>query len=415
MMASVLVSSKSMLVLCLAPHVFPALDTAGQVMSFMTYMDEHGRNYKHGSAEFEERLNIFRSRMKEVEVQNKRWPRLWTAGINGLSDRTEAELENLLGWRGAVHSEDSPRQQQQETASSFLEAQALPPDTWMKWSRLSSLRQAPNQKSCGSCWAVASSTVLQAHSEIYSGNAQPRTFSTQELVDCVDNPYKCGGDGGCKGATVELAYHYVLHRGLSTSEAVPYQARTGTCRGGGQGGMVRKHNSLVSTYEEIGFGGESLNSITRPGIHFGHQGSPGRALGMLAWERLPENNYYALMRAVSDLGPVAVSVAAKGWMNYRSGVYDGCPKNAVIDHAVTLIGYGKQQIGRKYWVVQNSWGPGWGEDFGKIRVLRQDDDDKNCGVDAQPEVGTGCQGGPKNVTVCGHCGILYDSVVPHFK
>merc|ERR1719433_2298535 len=157
-------------------------------------MNEHGRNYKYGSAEFEERLNIFRSRMKEVEEQNRRWPRLWNAGINELSDRREAELEKLLGWHGAVHSEDSSHQQQ-EVASSLLEAQALPPDTWMNWTRLNSLQLAPNQESCGSCWAVATSTVLQAHSEIYAGHAQPRTFSTQELVDCVDNPYTCGGNG----------------------------------------------------------------------------------------------------------------------------------------------------------------------------------------------------------------------------
>lgn len=381
----------------------------------MAYLNEHGRNYKYGSAEFEERFNIFRSRMKAVDAQNKRWPRLWTAGINELSDRTEAELGKLLGWHGAVRSEEDSTRQQQEGASSLLEEQALPPETWMNWTRLSSLREAPNQEGCGSCWAVASSTVLQAHSEIYKGHAQSRTFSTQELVDCVDNPYQCGGNGGCKGATVELAYHYVLHRGLSTSEAVPYQARDGTCRGTGKGGLVRKHNSLVSTHEGIEFGGESLNSITRPGIHYAHQGSRGLALGMRAWQRLPENGYIELMRAVSDLGPVAVSVAARGWMNYKSGVYDGCPKNAVIDHAVTLIGYGKQQVGRKYWVVQNSWGPGWGEDGGKIRILRQDNDAKQCGVDTKPEVGTGCKGGPKNVTVCGHCGILYDSVVPHFK
>jgi len=415
-MAGVLLSSKYMLVLCIAPRVFSALDTAGQAASFVAYMNEHGRSYKYGSAEFEERFDLFQSRMKEVESQNKRKSRSWTARINEFSDRTEAELEKLRGWHGAVHSKDSVRKQQQEATSSLLEQQqAVLPDTWMNWTRLSSLRRAPNQESCGSCWAVASSTVLQAHSEIYSGHAQPRTFSTQELVDCVENPYKCGGDGGCKGATVELAYHYVLHHGLSTSQAVPYQARTGTCRGAGQGGLVRKHNSLVSTHEEAVFGGESLNSITRPGIHFGHQGSPGLNIGMRAWERLPENNYYALMRAVSDLGPVAVSVAAKGWMSYGSGVYDGCPKDAVIDHAVTLVGYGKQQIGRKYWVVQNSWGSAWGEDGGKIRVLRQDNDDHQCGVDSQPEVGTGCKGGPKKVTVCGHCGILYDSVVPHFK
>merc|ERR1740117_1033061 len=100
---------------------------------------------------------------------------------------------------------------------------------------------------------------------------------------------------------------------------------------------------------------------------------------------------------------------------YQGGVFDHCDRDAVIDHAVTLIGYGGDKtLDEKFWLVQNSWGADWGEE-GRIRVLRSDgDQSETCGVDRQPEVGTACKGGPKEVTVCGMCGILYDSVVPHF-
>ena len=37
-------------------------------------------------------------------------------------------------------------------------------------------------------------------------------------------------------------------------------------------------------------------------------------------------------------------------------------EDSVIDHAVTLIGYGKDpKSGDKYYLIQNSWGDTWGE------------------------------------------------------
>jgi hypothetical protein len=39
--------------------------------------------------------------------------------------------------------------------------------------------------------------------------------------------------------------------------------------------------------------------------------------------RLPTNNYTALMNAVANLGPIAISAAAEPWQLYESGVYHG--------------------------------------------------------------------------------------------
>lgn len=35
-----------------------------------------------------------------------------------------------------------------------------------------------------------------------------------------------------------------------------------------------------------------------------------------------------------------------------------------------------------------------------------------CGTDTTPSDGTGCNGGPSTVQVCGTCGILYDTLFP---
>merc|ERR1719197_732280 len=89
----------------------------------------------------------------------------------------------------------------------------------------------------------------------------------------------------------------------------------------------------------------------------------GRAFGMTGWETLPKNKYEPLARALAERGPVAVSVAADAWFNYDNGIFNGCGKDAVIDHAVVAMGYGEDATtGNKYWLIQNSWGKDWGED-----------------------------------------------------
>merc|ERR1719162_32350 len=98
---------------------------------------------------------------------------------------------------------------------------------------------------------------------------------------------------------------------------------------------------------------------------------------------------------------------------YSRGIVQASTKESVINHAVMLIGYGHEGAG--FWQIQNSWGPGWGEN-GTIRLLRHDskDEDAYCGWDTNPADGTGCKGGPDKVWVCGSFGVLYDSVVPTF-
>jgi len=366
---------------------------------FVSFVDLFRRSYKVGSAEYEHRRAIYDSRVEGVQQHNVKEGRRWTAGVNALSDWTEAELTVLRGWKGgkraSAGSSSKGHLATSQSHSGLLLSQATKGTTLPRevtWLHLNKSSQVRNQGGCGSCWAVAASTILEAHAEIYG---RPRTFSAQELVSCVPNPDHCGGTGGCQGATVELALEYVMKNGLADEAAKPYLGEDEQCDG----------NKKTATL--LGTSGDTLKA------------SDGNALGMTSWERLPENKYEPLMRALYERGPVGVSVAASSWSTYTDGVFDGCDMDAVIDHAVTLLAYGEEVnqvsgLKDKYWTIQNSWGPDWGES-GHIRLLRRDEDaSEHCGVDHQPEEGTACAGGPKQVTVCGMCGILYDSSLPHF-
>eukprot|EP01116_Phalansterium_solitarium_P002651 TRINITY_DN127_c0_g1_i1.p3 TRINITY_DN127_c0_g1~~TRINITY_DN127_c0_g1_i1.p3 ORF type:complete len:140 (-),score=54.97 TRINITY_DN127_c0_g1_i1:252-671(-) len=125
---------------------------------------------------------------------------------------------------------------------------------------------------------------------------------------------------------------------------------------------------------------------------------------------LPSNEFDAVFTAIAEVGPLAVNVDASSWSSYESGVYNGCNQtNPDIDHVVQLVGYGTDPQLGDYWLVRNSWSPAWGES-GYIRLARNSS--PQCGVDLNPQDGTGCNNGPPTVTVCGTCAILYDVSYP---
>jgi len=226
-----------------------------------------------------------------------------------------------------------------------------------------------DQGGCGSCWAFAAVETIE--SMLIQATGKTTLLSSQNMVSCTPNPQHCGGTGGCNGATSELGYQYVADKGIASEKDYPYRGVTGTC-----------DESKPKSAHVHGF------------------------------VKLPENNYTALLTAVATIGPIAVSVDAEPWMSYSRGVFKGCGFRRIdINHAVQLVGYGREGSD-DYWIVRNSWGGMWGES-GYIRILKHSDGSSQwCGPDPSPADGTGCDGGPPEVTVCGSCGIWYDSSYP---
>lgn len=82
---------------------------------------------------------------------------------------------------------------------------------------------------------------------------------------------------------------------------------------------------------------------------------------------------------LTDNGPIAVGVSAgnSAFMDYSSGVFNGCPVGAAIDHAVLLVGFTSEG----HWIVKNSWGLDWG-DGGYITISK----DNDCGLKTYVDV-----------------------------
>lgn len=231
-----------------------------------------------------------------------------------------------------------------------------------------------DQGYCGSCWAFASTAVIESHVAIQTGKLFD--LSVQQIAMCSPNPNNCGGSGGCNGATAEIAFDYVTgSQGLFEEFQYSYQAYYG-------------ENSACNVPTQ------TAPKATIDGF-----------------VKLPVNNYTALLNAVATVGPIVVSVDASTWGAYKGGIFNGCnQKNPDINHAVVLVGYGEEN-GQKYWLIRNSWSASWGEQ-GYIRIARSEDDESNCGSDITPHDGNACDGEDEPQTVCGVCGVLFDSSYP---
>ncbi|CAE7385009.1 CEP2 [Symbiodinium natans] len=253
---------------------------------------------------------------------------------------------------------------------------ALPQDVdWRQHTPASNFVRT--QGTCGSCWAIASANALEMHAELNGLGHEGVDY--QDLVSCTPNLQHCGGDGGCSGATAELAFQYAKDVG------------------------VRLYA------EDAGAMGAWVGSASEAcGSH------PGARITTEGFVRVTPNLAQPLLQAIAMQGPVVVSVDATSWDTYGSGIFDGCSKDARVNHAVVAVGYGQSPKG-KYFLIRNSWGPGWGEE-GHIRVLRFEDgpgpSGAYCGTDYHPEEGVACQGETQPVRVCGMCGILMDSSYP---
>lgn len=390
----------SVKLLLLLSHL--VVSCASDLISFDAFIRLHGRSYVPGSSTYVARHNIYKRNVAAALAQNQRVDRLWTAGVNHLSDWSFAELESLRGWDGS----QLPGKDSIPSRPGFLQRSLNLPAEKL-WTGLAMTDRIADQGPCGSCWAVATASVLAAHFEINYG--VDRTFSSQQMVSCTPNPRECGGQGGCKGATAELAMEWVLNNGCVTDTDVPYRAVNGICTSTAYGDFasIHQHNGSIAAAPSLPLDPQAITGQPRAS----HNGG-GRALGMVGWETLTRNEMEPLLRALVDHGPAVIAVGASAWTQYKTGVFDGCVKDVVVDHAVVALGYGETR-GVKYLLIQNSWGPGWGEG-GKIRMLRHALSESYCGLNHKPEVGMGCKGETAAVPVCGMCGILFDSVVPHF-
>lgn len=358
--------------------------------------DFGGTNLKKDSGEYHQRVSLFQAskdRIAAINVRNVKEGRAWVAGVHPFMDWTTNEKRALNGYKPSRshhltrmtalqthHLTDHVSSHGRSTSHSSASTRTRANQTLVDSFDSPDSPAIRNQGNCGSCWAISAVEALEA--QLLKNGDGYFKLSAQALVDCVPNPQHCGGTGGCDGATGELAYTFARDHGVPMESDLPYNGNTGACEISG----LPKQPVLDEMWPAE------------------------KRVVVSGWNQLPSNKVEPLKSALVNEGPVVVAVDGNNWFDYESGIFDGCDKDAELGHAVLLKGYGEEN-GKKYWRIQNSWGPSWGES-GHIRMTRHDKEEEWCGIDSKPQDGVGCDGGPPEITVCGMCGLLYDPLIP---
>jgi len=290
--------------------------------------------------EFFQRFHIFKNNIDLIDAHNEeaeqgKWT--FTLGVNHLADLTNAEYQNMLGFRSSKTDSGAA------VHSHAIKAAPAAFD----WRPKGAVTPVQDQGQCGSCWSFSATAAMEG--AYFQESGKLLKLSEQMCVDCVN-----GGADTCDlGGEMHDCYLQVIAQGGDMLESdYPYTATSGNPCGFDASKAVA---NVFTTYVNVTSGDEKA------------------------------------LQAASAAHVVSVGIDASSFafQLYSSGVYnDNTCKNGwnELDHGVTVVGYDHDAAsGLDYWIVKNSWGAFWGQ-AGYIWMSRNQNN--QCGIATDATVPT---------------------------
>ncbi|XP_063377530.1 procathepsin L-like [Cydia fagiglandana] len=293
----------------LAAYDKPFYEVEDAESLFKDFVQEHKKVYNR--REYHERLEIFKKTLKEINERNAKFPDTVFA-VNHFADLYPHELEQYTGFK-------LPK----NITSVVLPDGPTPTATEFDWRDKHVVSHVKHQGYCGSCYIF--SAVGDIEGQYALKHKQCLSFSEGQVLDCLGEKWGCQG-GWMHEVMQELAKK---KEKLEKEPDYPYHDAKSTCKEDASKGVA-----LVTGGTVIKIADEE-----------------------------------ELKNKLVNLGPLAVALNALDFYDYKGGILepDKC-KGKQLNHGVLLVGYGEEN-GKKFWIIKNSWGDGWGEK-GYVRLLR---------------------------------------------
>lgn len=169
---------------------------------------------------------------------------------------------------------------------------------------------------------------MEALHSIHNPKKTALSFSAQYLLDCDDTNY------GCDGGWMTDAYYWTIDNGIVLWDDYKnsYRARKMKCDQ--PKGKTKFFNKGANEVEN------TTNEFLKARLAKQPVGAA----------------YYSNMKCMS-------SYKSGTMMASDCGADDANPEIREVNHAVTIVGYGKSErkACSEYWLIKNSWGTKWGE------------------------------------------------------
>jgi cathepsin X len=205
---------------------------------------------------------------------------------------------------------------------------------------------------CGSCWAQGTTSALADRFNIMYNlmTPTPVALDAQVIVNCQ-------AGGSCDGGNPGGVYHYARVNGIPHSSCEQYTA----------------YNLVDRMCEDI----DICRDCTWPPPAEGDDGLDG------CWAVEHKKYYVSEHYSVSGVKQMKAELYKNGPMgcgihattnfeeNYKGGIYSEHVRFPLINHEISVVGYGVDENGTEYWIGRNSWGTYWGEyGFFKMQMYK---------------------------------------------
>jgi len=261
----------------------------------------------------------------------------------------EAALKAGVAWRG-----NSSAQSSHDALTAYKLPSAF---TWCDVNGTNYCTMSRNQhipQYCGSCWAHGAVSALADRIKIRRKARGP------DINPSVQHMLNCNQLGSCHGGFVDGPYQWI-HKiskktgtGISYESAQPYMACTsdskeGFCPSADWSCTPANIARTCSTFSDNG--GFCAGLSRYPNITISEYGSI--------------QGQDAMMKEIFNRGPISCGIDADPLRTYTNGIVT--KKGEMVDHVISVVGWGTDETLGKYWIVRNSWGEYWGE-LGYVRV-----------------------------------------------
>ena len=175
---------------------------------------------------------------------------------------------------------------------------------------------------CSASYAFA--TLSAVEDRICMSNNQTVKLSTQEVVDCDPNSF------GCDGGYVNKVLNWGRKKGFILDECMEYKGTKAECEVDHlESNMCRVDSQFYRIQDYC-----------------------------ISYQ--PEN----IMREIIKNGPVIGQITPfTDFLAYKDGLYHRTEEAFKFNgqHIVKIVGWSKSMDGSTEWIIENSWGPDWGE------------------------------------------------------